>query len=246
MLSLTAESLCLLDGKHNIAPPIIPEEQEFVHFNTLWCYLFYRLSGEEKEDKGIAAFTIIPSKNLTISALLDRQFPPIAETNHKPLPFITTKTVAYIFALVIDSVTIFHQDSPHSRALQHEASILEVLNALPPDEFRTELRDSLTDFYEKILLRAGAGGRPVAKPMIRKFVTKAALLSDAAPADGANDVEAPPPPIPAAAAAAVPAAEPATDDNAPPPPPPPEKPAPPTPPPGKRPAGKGGKGGKNV
>jgi hypothetical protein len=96
MLSLTAGSLCLLDGKHNIVPPIIPEEQEFVHFNTLWCYLFYRLSGEEKEDKGIAAFTIVPSKNLTISALLDRQFPPIAETNHKPLLFVTTKTVAYI------------------------------------------------------------------------------------------------------------------------------------------------------
>jgi hypothetical protein len=243
MLPLTAESLCLLDGKHNIAPPIIPEEQEFVHFNTLWCYLFYRLSGEEKEDKGIAAFTIIPSKNLTISALLDRQFPPIAETNHKPLPFITTKTVAYIFALVIDSVTIFHQDSPHSRALQHEASILEVLNAFAPDEFRTELRDSLTHFYEKILLRAGAGGRPVAKPMIRKFVTKAALLSDAAPADGAADVEAPPPPIPAAAA--VSAAEAATDDNAPPPPPPP--PAPPThPAKGGRPAGKGVRGGRNA
>jgi hypothetical protein len=196
MLSFTAESLCLLDGKHNIAPPIIPVEQEFVQFNTLWCYLFYRLSGEEKEDKGIAAFTIVPSKNLTISALLDRQFPPIAETNHKPLPFITTKTVAYIFALVIDSFTIFHQDSPHSRALQHEASILEALNSMPPDEFRTELRDTLTDFYERILLRADAGGRPVAKPLIRKFVTKAAPLSDDAPADGANDIEAAPAPAP--------------------------------------------------
>jgi hypothetical protein len=53
MLLLSAESLCLVDGKHNIVPPIIPEEQEFVHFNTLWCYLFYRLSEEEKDDKGI-------------------------------------------------------------------------------------------------------------------------------------------------------------------------------------------------
>jgi hypothetical protein len=93
MLSLTAESLCLLDGKHNIVPPIIPEDQDFVHFNTLWCYLFYRLSGE-KEEKRNAAFTIVQSKNLTISALLDRQFPPIAETNHKPLLFITTNTAA--------------------------------------------------------------------------------------------------------------------------------------------------------
>ena len=71
MLSLCAESLCLVDGKHNIVPPIIPEAQEFVHVNNLWCYLFYKLTGEEKQDKGIAAFTIVPSKNLTISALLE-------------------------------------------------------------------------------------------------------------------------------------------------------------------------------
>ena len=47
MLSLSAECLCLLDGQHNIDPPIIPENQEFVHFNTLWCYLFYKLTGED-------------------------------------------------------------------------------------------------------------------------------------------------------------------------------------------------------
>ena len=71
MVSLSAESLCLVSGKHNIVLLIIPEAQEFVHFTTLWCYLFYKLTGEEKEDKGIAAFTIVLSKNLTISALLD-------------------------------------------------------------------------------------------------------------------------------------------------------------------------------
>ena len=58
MLSLSAESLCLINGKHNINQPIIPEEQEFVHFNTLWCYLFYKLTGKEKEDKGIDACDI--------------------------------------------------------------------------------------------------------------------------------------------------------------------------------------------
>ena len=61
--------MCLVDGQHNIVPPIIPENQEFVHFNTLWCYLFYKLTGEEKEDKGIDAFKIVPSKSLTISGL---------------------------------------------------------------------------------------------------------------------------------------------------------------------------------
>ncbi len=114
-----------------------------------------------------------------------------------PLQFITTKTIAYMFALVFDSVTLFHQDSPHSRALQHEASILEALNCMPADEFQTELRDSLTDFYEKILQRAGAGGRPVAKPLIRKFVAKAARLSEDAPAVCTDNIEAPPTAAPA-------------------------------------------------
>ena len=90
---------------------------EFVQFNTLWCYLFYQLTGENKEDKGTNAFKIIPSKRLTITALLDRGFPAISATDNKPLPFVTTKTVAYIFALVIDSVAIYHQESPNSRAL---------------------------------------------------------------------------------------------------------------------------------
>ena len=170
-----------MDGRLTIVPPIIPEDQEFVHFNDLWCYLFYKLSGEEKDDKGIAAFIILPAKQLTVAALLDRVFPAIPTTDNKPMPFITTKTVAYIFALIIDSVTIFHQDSPHSRALQHEASILEALNAMPADEFRTELRDSLTAFYENILKKTGAGGRPVAKPLIRKFAAKAAPVHDDPP-----------------------------------------------------------------
>ncbi len=51
----------------------------------------------------------------------------------------------------------------------------------------------------------------MAKPLICKFVTKAAPLSEdarTAPADGANDVEA------TAGAAATPAAELATEDDA--------------------------------
>ncbi len=51
-----------------------------MHFNNLWCYLFYKLTGEEKDDKGITAFSIVLSKNLTITALLDRVSPAIAST----------------------------------------------------------------------------------------------------------------------------------------------------------------------
>ena len=199
----------LVDGQHSIVPPIVPEAQEFVHFNTLWCYLFYKLTGEEKEDKGIDAFKIVPSKGLTISALLDRVFPAIEATDNKPLQFVNTKTVAYIFALTIDSVTIFHRESPHSRALQHEASILNALDEMPADEFRTELRETLTAFYETFLMRAGAGGRPVAKALIRNFKVKAAPVPDAAtPEAGDADQNAPADAAAPAAAAAAAAAPP--------------------------------------
>ncbi len=195
-----------------------------MHFNDLWCYLFYKLTGEEKDDKGITAFTIVPEKNLTIAAFLDRVFPAIPASDNKLMPYITTKTVAYIFALVIDSVTIFHQDSPHSRALQHEASILEALNDMPADEFRTELRESLTAFYQNILKKTGAGGRPVAKPLIRKFVTKAAPVPEDPPSGKASADNN------AADAAVEPSAAAVEPPSAAPAPPAPEKEAPPTPP----------------
>ncbi len=42
----------------------------------------------------------------------------------------------------------------------------------------TELRNSLTAFYENILKKSCAGGRPAAKPLSRKFVTKTASVPD--------------------------------------------------------------------
>ena len=115
------------------------------------------------------------------------------------MSFITTETVAYFFALVIACVTIFHRDSPHSRALLHEASILKELDAIPPDEYRTELRDSSTAFYEKILKKTGAGGRCVAKPLVSKFEAKTASVPVPAPstdADCAAEEEHPEAPAP--------------------------------------------------
>ncbi len=85
---------------------------------------------------------------------------------------------------------------------------------MPPDDFRIELRGSLTYFYENILKKSGDGGRPVAMPLSSKFVTKAESLPAPDPAAGAdgndNNVVVPqadsdtaaPPPGPAAAEAA--------------------------------------------
>ena len=82
----------------------------------------------------------------------------------------------------------------------------------PPDEFRAELRDSLTAFYENILKKSCAGGHPAAKPLPHKFVTKTAPVPDppvpiADPSDDANaDANAVKPPSDAAAAPAPPPA----------------------------------------
>jgi hypothetical protein len=97
-------------------------------------------------------------------------------------------------------------------------------DSMPPDEFRTELSDSLTTFYDNILKKSCAGGRPAAKHLSRKFVTQTASVPDPPGTSGpmavrsddtnANAVEPPadaaaaapaPPPAPAAEAAAPPA-----------------------------------------
>jgi hypothetical protein len=77
---------------------------------------------------------------------------------------------------------------------QHFAVTSQVCNALdemPANEFRSELRDTLTAFYENFLLRAGAGGRPVAKELIRKFKVKAAPVPDAAALEAGAAAAAP-------------------------------------------------------
>ncbi len=47
-------------------------------------------------------------------------------------------------------------------------------DAMPPDEFRTELCDTLTTFYDNILKKSGAGGRPAA--LSCPFVTETASV----------------------------------------------------------------------
>jgi hypothetical protein len=231
----SAECMCLVDGRLIIVPLIIPEAQEFVHFNNLWCYLFYKLTGEEKR------FYDCPGKELDHCSPLGQSFP-----RH---PGIRQHANA----------VCHHQDSrlhlrprhrlchhlssrlPDSPALQHEASILEALNDMPADEFRTELSDSLTAFYQNILKKTGAGGRPVAKPLIRKFVTKAAPVPEDPPSGkaGADNNAANAAIEPSAAAVEPPSAAPAQ--------PAPEKEAPLTPPVQRTrrgPAPKGSKGAK--
>jgi hypothetical protein len=78
----------------------------------------------------------------------------------------------YTFA---DSLTLHHSDCFHSHALQYEATILQELDSLDsmtPDDFRTELRDSLTSLYEGVLKVPVASRRPQPKFFKRRFATK--------------------------------------------------------------------------
>ena len=107
--------MCLLDGSRDVAVPIIDADQGIDHVNALWCHLFHAISSA----KGLNFFQILPAKQLSISTLFERVFPPIASTKNQPTPFIAPNTVAYIFSLIIDSATVHNAESPHARALQY-------------------------------------------------------------------------------------------------------------------------------
>ena len=83
----------MLDGKHLIEPPIIP--LDLIHFNVLFAHLFRTLT----KSQAMSHLQINTAKDNTITALLDRTFPPIAASDNKP------KTVGYIHALMIKAHT---------------------------------------------------------------------------------------------------------------------------------------------
>ena len=68
----------------------------------------------------------------------------------------TCLSLKHAFNIVQSTNMPFFIKSPHCCTLQHEESILKELDAMLPDEFQTELRDSLINFYEKIHKRSCA------------------------------------------------------------------------------------------
>ena len=120
----------------------------------------------------MSLFEINPSKLLTITSLSDSTFPAIQSTDNKPTPFVSPRTVAYIHALLIDTVSAHHSDSPYAQALQNETLVREELQKLDPVEFRNDLCACLTIHYEGILKKEGASGLPLAVTFKRKFSKK--------------------------------------------------------------------------
>ena len=192
MLSLFSEHVCLVDGKLPISVPIVAPEQKLDHFNVLFAHLFSVLANSQ----ALSAYDINPSKLLTVTSLLDSTFPAIKATNNQPMPLVSPRTVGYIHALIIDTVSLHHSDSPNCRALRTEIMVRDELQKSDPAVLRTELMTCFTSYYEGILKMEGASGLPLAVAFTRSF----------------NAV--PPPPVPDAAGGSVSEEEEGTEDAA--------------------------------
>ena len=106
---------------------------------------------------------IDPSKNQTITNLLLETFPAIQCCDNKALPFISPKTIAYIHALIIDSISILFKDSINARALDVESAMVDAHTKMKPDSFKSQLQATLTTYYEDIKGVLGARGCPKTK-----------------------------------------------------------------------------------
>jgi hypothetical protein len=116
---------------------------------------------------------------------------PRTSRDDKPTPTITSKTIGYIHALVMDTLTFNSTKAPYARALQNQAMICGELDQLTPAAFQTEFRDCLVAYYEKVCLMVGAGGTLSIKTHKRKFKAPATTseVEEAAGA-GAGEIEA--------------------------------------------------------
>ena len=186
--------MCLLNGKESFDIPNVPAAHKLLRFNVLFAYIFEAVAG----GKGMMHLKIDPSKQQTISALLNETFPAIECFDHEKLPVVNPTLIAYVHALVIDCITLTFSDSINSRALEHEGAMLEVYSKMKPDAFRSQLQTVLTTYFEEIKGVMSASGCPKSKVVKRKF-------EDQDDADADADAAAAGVP---AAAAGVPAAAP--------------------------------------
>ena len=176
-----------------------PADLVYNNFNALFAHLFSALS----RSHSMSLFHVSPGKGSTVPKIVNDTFPAIRATNDKPTPMVTSKTVGYIHALVIDTLTFHSTDATYAQAISNSEMIRGELDKLTPDQFRAEVSACLLDYYEKICGMAGVGGGTIVPR--RKFAAKTAVAAVAAEidtegafsqhtADDAGDIESSPPP----------------------------------------------------
>ena len=67
---LTAENMCMLDGKTLFIIQNIPETAILLRFNVLFAYLYDAVSG----GKGMMQLQVDPAKNQTITSIMHETF----------------------------------------------------------------------------------------------------------------------------------------------------------------------------
>ena len=92
----------MLNGKTSFDIPNVPEDHVLLRFNVLFTYVFDAVSS----GKGMMQLKIDPPKNQTIHNLLRETFPSLECFDNEKLCVINPKFVAYIHALVINSISI--------------------------------------------------------------------------------------------------------------------------------------------
>ena len=117
----------------------------------------------------MSLYEINPVKTLTIEALVNGSFPAIKATDDEALPFVGPRTVAYVHALIVDTVTVLQTESPNAEALRNESMLRQELEKMKPAVMRKQLQRCLETYYEDVLKIRGASGRPNVSVYKRKF-----------------------------------------------------------------------------
>jgi hypothetical protein len=178
-------------AERSFETPNIPTDHVLLRFNVLFAYVFDAVSG----GKGMLQFKIDPSRNQTINNRLHETFLSLKCFDNETLRVINPRTVAYIHALIIDSIAIVFEASINSRAHEHEGAMVDVYSEMNSDSFTSQLQATLRAYYEDIKGAQGASGCPKPKVVKRKFEDQedAGLAQKAAPARAAdtdaNDTE---------------------------------------------------------
>ena len=105
----------MLDGKTQFIIPNIPGKAVLLRFNVLFAYIFDAVSGSN----GMMQLQVEPGKNQTISSVMHETFPAIKCFDNGKLHLLNSRNIAYIHALIIDSISILFEESINARALAH-------------------------------------------------------------------------------------------------------------------------------
>ena len=183
MANVVAGELLLFPENKKVEVFETPADLVYNKFNALFAHLFSKLANSHS----MSLFHVSPGKGSTVPKIVNDTFPAIRATNDQPTPMITSKTVGYIHALVIDTLTFHSTDATFAQAITNSEVICGELDALTPAVFRAEVSACLLDYYEKIRGLVGVGG--VKSVPRRRFAAKTDASSAAAAetdADGAS------------------------------------------------------------